>query len=109
MAKIENIKVGDFDVVVLKSEIPVLVDFWAPWCGPCQMMGPVLEQIDESLGDKIKIIKINVDSAENQALARQYEIRSIPSLKIFKKGEVVKELGGFIAFGSLKKEIEEIL
>ena len=81
-------KVSDstFDSEVLKSNEPVVVDFWAEWCGPCKMIAPALEEIAGSLGDKVKIVKLNVD--ENPATAQKYGIMSIPTLMIFKNGEM---------------------
>jgi len=79
------------DVLDVK-DIPVLVDFWAPWCGPCQMQGPILDELSGETEGKAKIFKVNVD--ENTELASQYGIMSIPALKVFKNGEVVEELVG---------------
>ena len=79
---------ANFDEKVIKSTIPVLVDFWAEWCGPCRMVSPILEKLGERMSDQIKIVKLNVD--ENQELAMNYGIRSIPSLLIFREG---KEIG----------------
>ncbi|MFZ2038392.1 MAG: thioredoxin [Minisyncoccia bacterium] len=109
MSKIINVSQNDFVEIVLKSETLVLVDFWAPWCGPCKMMGPVLEQLAEMMGEKAKIVKVNVDKPDNQGLARDYEVFSIPSLKIFKNGQIIHELGGFIPAQLLKKELENFL
>jgi thioredoxin 1 len=96
----------NFEQEVLKSEKPVLVDFWAAWCGPCQMMGPIIEELAEELKDKYKIGKLNVD--ENRETAAKYNIMSIPTLIIFKNGEVVKQLVGVQAKESLKEELEKI-
>jgi len=86
-----------WDSEVLKSELPVFVDFWAEWCGPCRMVGPAVEQISKSMTGKIKVAKVNVD--ENQEIAMKYGIRSIPSLLLFKGG---KEIGRTI--GAAPKE-----
>jgi len=96
-----------FDQEVLQAEIPVLVDFWAPWCVPCQMMGPILDDLVKEIGDKVKIAKLDVENPSHQALAMKYQISSIPSLKIFKDGEVVKELLGLRSKDQLKKELED--
>lgn len=82
---IKHITDASFDAEVLKSELPVLVDFWAEWCGPCKMIAPALEEISEELAGQVKIAKINID--ENQAMAVKYGVRSIPMLVMFKDGE----------------------
>ena len=99
---------SNFEEEVLKSKAPVLVDFWADWCGPCKMMEPVLEDLAQEMGsEQIKIAKCNVD--ENQELAKKYEIMSIPSFKIFKNGEVEDEFIGAQTKDVLKKKLEKYL
>ena len=85
---------ADFDSVVLKSEIPVLIDFWAAWCGPCKLIGPIVEELAGEYAGKFKICKLDVDN--NQKTAFQYGIRSIPTVLIFKNGEVVDSILGAV-------------
>lgn len=96
----------NFDQEVLKSDKPVLVDFWAPWCGPCQMMGPIIEDLAKEVGDKYKVGKLNVD--ENSETSSKYGVMSIPALKIFKGGQVVKEFVGVQAKETLRSELEKV-
>lgn len=83
---------ASFDADVLQSSKPVLVDFWAEWCGPCRAVGPILDQIRAEHGDKLEIVKLNVD--ENPGTAAKYQITSIPAMKVFHNGEVVKTIIG---------------
>ncbi len=82
----------NFKKEVLEAEIPVFVDFWAPWCGPCQMIGPVISEIAKELEGKVKVCKLNVD--ENSKIAGEYGIMSIPTMKLFKNGKIIEELVG---------------
>ena len=82
----------NFEQEVLKATIPVIVDFWAPWCGPCSMVGPILEDIADKYGEQIKVVKINVDT--NTEIARQYNIMSIPAIFFFKDGKLVEQIIG---------------
>jgi thioredoxin 1 len=96
----------NFDQEVVKCDKPVLVDFWAPWCGPCQAMGPVIDELAKEYEGKVKVGKLNVD--ENNAKAQEYGIMSIPSLKIFKEGKVVKEFTGMQSKETLVEELNKI-
>lgn len=95
-----KIKTDNFEEEVLKSEVPVLIDFWATWCGPCQMQGPVVEQAAEELKD-IKVGKVNVD--EEGALAQQFRVMSIPTLIVFKDGKEAGRAIGFQTLDEIKK------
>src|ERR671926_1476966 len=95
-----------FQAEVLESEGPVLVDFWAPWCGPCRVVGPVLEEIAAERSD-LKIVKLNVD--ENQQTAARYEVLSIPTMILFKNGSVAKKVIGAYPKRRLEAELEPVL
>ncbi len=107
MSKTIEITSENFKEKVLDSKIPVLVDFWAPWCQPCLMMAPGLEDLSEELDGKLKIGKLNTEIPENQMLAIQYQIRSIPNMKLFKDGKIIQEFIGLRPKEILKAELEK--
>ena len=84
---IKNVSADSFDTDVLKSDVPVLVDFWAEWCGPCKLIAPILDEVSHDYSDRMAVAKVNVD--ESQAIAAKYGIRGIPTLMLFKNGTLV--------------------
>jgi thioredoxin 1 len=98
---------SDFEEQVLNSPQPVLVDFWAAWCGPCQMIAPVVEQVAEEFKDALRVVKLDVDT--NQRSATSYGVQSIPTLLIFKDGKEVKRLVGFMPKDRLSGEVSRII
>jgi thioredoxin len=96
-----------FEAEVLKSSKPVIVDYWAEWCGPCRMIAPVLEEIASEYGEKIEVVKLNVD--ENPAIAQRYQILAIPTLNVFQNGEVVKQIKGAKPKAALLKDLAEFI
>ena len=95
---------SDFESEVIKSEQPVLVDFWAPWCPPCRIVAPVVEELGERMEGRLKVCKVNVD--DNPAVTQTYGIRSIPTLILFKDGQAVRRVVGALPREQIEKEIE---
>lgn len=98
---------SNFATDVLQSDVPVLVDFWAPWCGPCKMIAPVLEELSETYGEKLTIVKLNTD--ENPQVTAKYGITGIPTMNVYVGGEVVKNMVGALSKPKLIKELEPFL
>lgn len=105
MAQAIELNAQTFETEVLKSDLPVLVDFWAPWCGPCRMMAPVLDELAGELAGKLKIAKLNVDMPEHQEFAMRYQVQGIPNMQLFQGGNVIKEFVGARPKDVLKSEI----
>jgi thioredoxin len=106
-ANVAEVTDTNFQAEVIESDVPVLVDFWAPWCGPCRMVAPVVEEIAEERGEALKVVKMNID--ENQNTAVQFNVMSIPTLMLFKDGAVAKTVIGAYPKRKLEAELEPAL
>lgn len=105
MNHLREINAADFESEVLRASVPVVVDFYAPWCGPCQMLAPVLDQSAGELAGQVKIVKLNVDDA--QELVGQFDITGVPTLKLFRDGQAVDEVVGMPSPGALRRWLQQ--
>lgn len=104
---VQEVSDGNFEAEVLKSQTPVLVDFWAPWCGPCKSIAPILEELASEYAGKIKVVKLNVD--DNPKTPSGYNVRGIPNLVFFKGGEVVEQIVGAVPKDQLVSALSKIV
>jgi thioredoxin 1 len=107
MADIQQVSDSSFDGDVLKAEVPVLIDFWAPWCGPCRAIAPIVEELASEYDGRLKIVKMNVD--DNPQTPAQYGVRGIPNLILFKGGEVKQQIVGAVPKAHLVKAIDDVV
>ena len=107
MSDVREVTDATWDADVLKSDLPVLVDFWAPWCGPCRMVAPIVEELADEYAGQVEFRKLNTD--DNPRTAAKYGIRSIPTLLVFKGGEPVGQIIGFRPKSDLKKRLDSVL
>jgi thioredoxin 1 len=107
MASVIQVKEETFQSEVVESKVPVLAEFWAPWCGHCTKLSPVLDELAADMGDKVKVVKINVD--ENKVLAQKYSVMSLPTMILIKDGEKVEKLLGFMPKSAISDKITPLL
>ncbi|SMD06011.1 thioredoxin [Sporomusa malonica] len=107
MANVVNANENNFQEEVLDSAKPVLVDFWAPWCGYCTRLAPVMDELAEEMSDQIKVAKVNVD--ESRSLAQKYGVMSLPTMVIFKNGEQVEKMTGYIPKANIVTKVEKFI
>ncbi len=106
MGAVQEVSDATFEAEVLKSSVPVLIDFWAPWCGPCKAIAPVLDELAKEYEGRVKIVKMNVD--DNQATPSSFGVRSIPNLLLFKGGTVAEQIVGAVPKAQLQKAIDQV-
>ncbi len=107
MANVKELSESDFEAEVLQSDQPVLIDFWAPWCGPCRMVGPIVEELADENAGSVRVAKVNID--DNQSLAANYQVSSIPTIMLFKGGDVVNRFVGVQPKNRLQEALDEVL
>ena len=107
MADVQQVTDGSFDSEVLKSDLPVLIDFWAPWCGPCKAISPVVDEVAKEYGGRLKVVKMNVD--DNPQTPSKYGVRGIPNLILFKGGQVKDQIVGAVPKAQLVKAINAVV
>ena len=107
MGATKKVTAADFESEVLKNDKPVIVDYWAEWCGPCRMVAPVLEEIASEHGDKIDVVKLNID--DNPTVSQRYQIMAIPTMSVFQNGQVVKQIVGAKPKAALLRELAEFI
>lgn len=105
MNEVKNLNAAEFDAAVIKNDTPTLVDFWAPWCGPCLMMAPILDELAKMSEGKFNVVKVDVENDQNKKLGMEYDIRSIPNMKLFKNGKIIHEFEGLTDAKTLKNSI----
>jgi len=106
-ANVRQISDAEFESAVLQSDLPVFIDFWAPWCGPCRIVGPIIDQLADEYAGKLSVVKINVD--DNPAVAQQFMVSSIPTMMVFKGGQVVDRVLGAMPRAELQKVFDRNL
>ena len=102
---IKELDSSNFESTISDTSVPVVVDFWAPWCGPCKSIAPILEELASELGESVKIFKVNVDN--NSEIATKYEIRAIPTILVFRNGEIAETIVGLTSKDDLKAKLVE--
>jgi thioredoxin len=107
VAELQQVSDESFDLEVLKSDLPVLIDFWAPWCGPCRAIAPVVEELAKEYAGRLKVVKMNVD--DNPQTPSRYGVRGIPNLIVFKGGEVKEQIVGAVPKAQLVKAVNQVV